>query len=82
YYTDLDGTIGLFYPPYDAVGRVSTLYRYIQSAASWGFGTNYGYDGISRLTSYKDNYSSSAANVSTTLGYNPASQIVSRARDN
>ncbi|WP_221262863.1 RHS repeat-associated core domain-containing protein [Sphingomonas kyeonggiensis] len=81
YYTDLDGTIGLFYPPYDEAGRVSTLYRYNQWGASWGFGTNYGYDGVSRLTSYRHNFSS-GGNVLTTLAYNPASQIVSRARDN
>lgn len=81
YYTDLDGTIALFYPPYDEAGRVSTLYRYSQWGASWGFGTNYGYDGVSRLTSYRHNFSS-GGNVLTTLAYNPASQIISRARDN
>ncbi|MBB4100053.1 RHS repeat-associated core domain-containing protein [Sphingomonas kyeonggiensis] len=81
YYADLDGTVRLFYPPYDSAGRVSSLYRWNNYIWDWAVGTNYGYDGISRLTSYGQSYLS-GGNVTTTLAYNPANQIVSRARDN
>ncbi|WP_204311181.1 hypothetical protein, partial [Klebsiella michiganensis] len=70
YYADLDGSIGLFYPPYDGGGCVSTLYRWSQASGAWSFGTNYGYDGISRLTNYVHSFSS-GGNVSTGLAYNP-----------
>jgi RHS repeat-associated protein len=42
--------------------------------------TYYGYDGIGRLTSQAQALASNGA--STTLGYNPASQITSETRDN
>ena len=42
--------------------------------------TSYSYDGISRLTSLGDTFVNGGGNVTTSLAYNPASQIVSRAR--
>jgi RHS repeat-associated protein len=47
-----------------------------------GASTSYTYDGVSRLTSLAHAFVSGAGNVTTTLGYNPASQITSRARTN
>lgn len=82
YYADLNGTTQLFYPPYDAAGRVSNLYRLNQAAWNWTFGTSYNYDGISRMASYGHSFTTSSANVTTSFSYNPASQIVSRTRDN
>ncbi|KTW09722.1 RHS repeat domain-containing protein, partial [Sphingomonas sanguinis] len=42
--------------------------------------TAYGYDGVGRLTSQSQSLASNA--ITTTLGYNPASQIVSESRNN
>ncbi|MBX3594150.1 RHS repeat-associated core domain-containing protein [Sphingomonas sp.] len=81
YYADLNGTTPLFYPPYDAAGRVSSLLRLNQSAWNWTFGTVFAYDGISRVSSYGQSFSG-GGNVTTAFGYNGASQIVSRTRDN
>lgn len=81
YYTNLNAITPLFYPPYDQAGRVSTLYRW-NHGAGWNIGTTFGYDGVSRLTSYAQLFTTSAANVTTTFSYNPASQIVSRTRNN
>lgn len=81
YYANLNSITPLFYPPYDQAGRVSILYRW-NHGAGWNIGTTFGYDGVSRLTSYAQLFTTSAANVTTTFSYNPASQIVSRTRDN
>ena len=78
YYADLNGATPLFYPPYDAQGRVALLYRGI--GGGWGAATSYGYDGISRLSSLA--HQVGGAGVTTTFGYNPASQITSETRDN
>jgi RHS repeat-associated protein len=42
----------------------------------------YTWDDIGRLTSQSDNFAGSSSDVTWTLGYNPASQIVSDVRDN
>lgn len=81
YYTNLNSITPLFYPPYDQAGRVSTLYRW-NHGAGWNIGTTFGYDGVSRLTSYGQSFTTSTANVTTTFSYNPASQITSRTRNN
>lgn len=47
-----------------------------------GVASIYGYDGISRLSSLNDNLSGSAHDITSTFGYNSASQITSRARSN
>ena len=44
--------------------------------------TNYGYDPIGRLTGQGQAFAGGAGNLNETLGYNPASQIVSETRDN
>ena len=79
YYADLNGSVPLFYPPYDAAGRVSVLYRWV--GGGWGNYAIYGYDGTSRLTSIANAYTS-GGNVTSTFTYNPVSQIVNRTRDN
>lgn len=82
HYTDLNTSAPLFYPPYDAAGRVSALYRWSSASGAWGPATGFAYDGISRLSSYWYSLNSSSYNATTTFGYNPASQITSRTRDN
>ncbi|WP_204276804.1 hypothetical protein, partial [Klebsiella aerogenes] len=42
----------------------------------------YGYDPISRTTSIANDLAGSAYDLTTSLGYNPASQIVGRTRSN
>ncbi|MDG5488824.1 RHS repeat-associated core domain-containing protein [Sphingomonas sp. BGYR3] len=81
YWADRNGTTPIFHPQYDTAGRVSVLYRLNQSAFNWTFGTNYGYDGVSRMASYGHSFTS-GGNVTTSFGYNPASQVTSRTRDN
>ncbi|MBB5720221.1 RHS repeat-associated protein [Stakelama sediminis] len=60
---------------YDNQGRVSGDTRGAVSSS-------YGYDGISRLASLNDNLAGTAKDVTSTFGYNPASQIISRTRSN
>lgn len=71
----------LFHMPYDTAGRPALLYRWDYGSWNWTFGTPFAWDGISRLSSYSHNFSS-GGNVTTSFAYNPASQIVSRTRDN
>lgn len=80
HYADMNGTQPLFYPPYDAAGSVSVLYRWV--GGGWNNHTVYGRDGLSRPTSAADSFSSTGYNVITYLSYNPASQITSRTRSN
>lgn len=42
----------------------------------------YGYDSISRLSTLTDDFAGTAGDVTTTFGYNPASQITLRGRTN
>lgn len=44
--------------------------------------TSYGYDPISRPNSLADNLAGTTYDITTTFGYNPASQITSRTRSN
>ena len=81
YYSDLDGTTPLFYPQYDATGRMVTLNRLRFSPWQWDYATSYGYDGIGRLTSLGHALGGSGA-VTSTFGYNPASQLTTRSRNN
>jgi RHS repeat-associated protein len=82
YYVDLNGSAPLFYPPYSTDGQPSVLYRWNQATGAWGSASVFGRDGISRLTSIVNSFTSGGYNVTSTFGYNPASQIVSRTRDN
>jgi RHS repeat-associated protein len=81
HYAELNWSVPLFYPSYDAAGRVSALYRLNLNSWSWANYTAYGHDGISRLSSMASVFTSDAYNIATTFEYNPASQIVSRTRD-
>lgn len=58
-----------------------TLGRRTQRAqgASW---TSYGYDAVSRLAALGQHFAGGTGNAATTLGYNAASQIATRTRDN
>jgi len=80
-YADSNSTTALFHPVYDAAGRVSTFNRFGQTASNWTHGTHFAYDGISRLSTYGQVFAG-GGNVTTSFTYNPASQIVSRTRDN
>jgi RHS repeat-associated protein len=80
YYADLNGTAPLFYPPFDAAGRVSALYRWTPSG--WGIYSSYGYDAVSRLNSIANVFTSSGYNANQTFAYNPASQIVTKTQSN
>ncbi|WP_204325543.1 hypothetical protein, partial [Stenotrophomonas maltophilia] len=52
----------------------------MNGSGSW---TYYAYDGIDRLTGQNEVLTGSGAgSVNTVLGYNPASQITSRSRNN
>lgn len=82
YYVDSNGSSPLFYPPYDAAGRIATLSRWNYSTWNWGNYSTYGYDGISRLTSIANAFTSTGHNVTVGMDYNPASQIVTRTRSN
>lgn len=82
YYSQLNGTTMLLHPQYDAAGRAGVLYRLNHGSQSWGAPTSLSYDGISRVSSYTHGFTSGSGNVATSFGYNPASQIVSRTRDN
>lgn len=82
YYTAVNGTTVLFHPQFDAAGRQSTLYRLRHSDGNWGMPTSLGYDGVSRLASLSDAFTSSGYNVTSSFSYNPASQITSRSRSN
>jgi len=60
---------------YDAQGRKA-------SEARGAVLTTYGYDAVSRLTSMTDDLSGSTYDVTSTLAYNPANQIVTRTSSN
>jgi RHS repeat-associated protein len=81
YFAQRGDTTPLFHPTYDTAGRVASLLRLNIPAWNWTFGTDYAYDGISRVSIYSHRFSA-GGNVITSFGYNPASQITSRTRDN
>jgi RHS repeat-associated protein len=53
-----------------------------RTSARAGVLTNYGYDPVTRLTSLADDLSGTSADVTATLSYNPASQIIGQTRSN
>jgi RHS repeat-associated protein len=61
---------------YDAQGRRTSLAR------TSGGATSYGYDAIGRLANLSDDLVGTAADITSTFGHNPASQIVVRTRSN
>jgi RHS repeat-associated protein len=70
------GTTALATYGYDDLGRRTSLTR------GNGATTSYGYDAVSRLTSMSHDFSGTAQDLTLTLAYNPASQIVSTTRSN
>ncbi|WBY06806.1 hypothetical protein PIB19_14965 [Sphingomonas sp. 7/4-4] len=93
--THPDGTY--FNYTYDGLNRLKSIQENAGATIEWSsYGatgnratetrgyvtTTYGYDGFSRLTSVSDDLAGTASDVTTTLTYNPAGQIVTRARSN
>jgi RHS repeat-associated protein len=76
----MNGSDQLLHPQYDALGRASALYRL--NGANWSSPTTFVYDGLSRLTSLTHDPAGSGYDVTTGLGYNPASQVTSRSVSN
>ena len=72
----LNNTTSLSAYAYDNLGRLTGITR------GNGASTTYGYDAVSRLTSLAQDPTGSTNDVTITLGYNPASQIFSRAVSN
>ncbi|MEC7796131.1 MAG: RHS repeat-associated core domain-containing protein, partial [Pseudomonadota bacterium] len=62
---------------YDALGR-----QIARGGAAGPTITAWGYDGVGRLTSLAHDFSGATYDVSTTFGYNPASQVTSRSVSN
>ncbi|WP_395942185.1 RHS repeat domain-containing protein [Brevundimonas aurantiaca] len=62
---------------YDALGR-----QVARGGAAGPTITAWGYDGVGRLTSLSHDFSGATYDVSTTFGYNPASQVTSRSVSN
>jgi RHS repeat-associated protein len=73
-YPKIDGWAGLVIYDYNARGQLARK--------TSGSLTDYSYDGIGRLAGLSEVLVSGAGSVSTTFGYNPASQIISRTRSN
>lgn len=76
----LNGSTPIFQPLYDNYSRLATLNR--RNGASWSSPSTYGYDGLSRLTSLGVDVASTAYDVTSAFGYNPASQTISRTVSN
>lgn len=74
-WTSGSGTTSFLTLSYDNIGRRTAAG--IPSSA-----TSFGYDGIGRLASDSHQFAGGAGNLNTSFGYNPASQIVTRTRDN
>ena len=71
---------GVFQIGYDAAGRRAGVYMGPgSSTTSW---TSYGYDAVGRLQTQTQGLTDTTGNHSVTLGYNPASQMISEARTN
>jgi len=83
HYADLNGVGPLFAPLNDANGRPSKLSRWDTVGGNWNqYTVINSYDGISRPTSIKHELAGTTYDTTTTLSYNPASQIISKQRDN
>jgi len=69
------GTVPFLIIQYDSLGRRSSMTR-------GNSATSYYYDGGSRLASQGQLFAGGAGNLTETLTYNPANQIVTRGRNN
>ncbi|MBS1832709.1 MAG: RHS repeat protein, partial [Acidobacteria bacterium] len=82
-YEGLDRLVEIFenggsrfiYRSYEAKGGI--LFQ-----ANWNVATDFGYDGLSRLSSLANDLSGTTSDVTTTFSFNPASQIISKYRSN
>ncbi|WP_165961170.1 RHS repeat-associated core domain-containing protein [Qipengyuania sediminis] len=74
----------LFYPPYNADGSLNWLYRWQSSIANWSgdAATDLNFDALGRLSSIGQHLSGNSFDSTTTLSFNPASQIASTTRSN
>jgi YD repeat-containing protein len=61
---------------YDTSGHLTTITR------QYGDNTTLAYDGVNRLTELDHYFVAGTGNVTSTFGYNPAGQIVTRTRSN
>jgi RHS repeat-associated protein len=71
-----NGVNSLFYTEYNKKGQPSVMYR------PGGDNSQFAYDLISRLNSLSDLFIGGAGNVVSTFTHNPASQIVTKSRNN
>jgi RHS repeat-associated protein len=78
----LNGTSQLFYPPFDAAGRIPWLYRRNTSTNTWASWTGFSYDSLSRVSSLSHDLAGTTYDTATTFTYNPAGQISSQSRNN
>ena len=75
------GGLGATYSAFNAAGQLSQLYRG-RADYVWEIPTSYGYDPVQRLSSLAQDLTGISHDSTTTFAYNPASQIVSAARNN
>lgn len=79
---NLDASTPLVKPILDAAGRLSRLDRWRTSPGDWLTRTTVGYDLVSRVVTLATDLHGTSDDTTTTLTYNPASQIATAARDN
>jgi RHS repeat-associated protein len=77
-WTTSAGTTSFLTIGYDSLERRSTM----NAGPSATGGTDYLYDGASRLSSLGQRFSAGAGNVTQTLGYNPSSEITQQTSNN
>src|SRR5690606_14018324 len=82
YYSQASNGWPLFYPVFDAAQELSGLWRWSLGAGTWSQANGFGYDNAHRLSALTQDLAGGAYDFSTSLTRNPASQIVSRTRDN
>jgi RHS repeat-associated protein len=79
---NLNASTPLAKPILDAAGRLNRLDRWRTSPGDWLARTTLGYDSVSRLASVATDASGTSYDSTTSLAYNPASQIASATRNN
>jgi RHS repeat-associated protein len=82
FHNEMIGGTRLNLARYDAAGRLEATFRADTSGWNMAIHTSYDYDAISRLQASTHAFAGTGANVSTAFAYNPASQIISRTRNN
>lgn len=79
---NLNTSTPLLKPILDAPGRLNRLDRWRTSPGDWLARSTVGYDSVSRLASLATDVNGTSHDTTTTLTYNPASQIASQNRTN